>query len=142
MRCVKTIPIILGLCLVLAVQAHADQPTFSPLKQTATGRSQASELVLMPQPADPSKPAGPLGRMVTRDMRTGEVTVREGVSAQEFLDHAIQPGGVGMSAGPDRNPVPGDKNFADWSKITYPAICIYSDITSRCALFLRPCRCR
>ncbi len=121
MRCVKTIPIILGLCLVLAVQAHADQPTFSPLKQTATGRSQASELVLMPQPADPSKPAGPLGRMVTRDMRTGEVTVREGVSAQEFLDHAIQPGGVGMSAGPDRNPVPGDKNFADWSKITYPA---------------------
>jgi len=107
--------------LVFTIEAHADAPDFAPLKQTATGRTQAAGRNLMPPPPDPSIPAGPLGRMVTRDLRTGEVTVRESVAVREFLDRAIQPGGEGMSAGSAHGFDVGDKNFSNWVQVTYPA---------------------
>jgi len=120
-KSLQTVTVILFLCLALTLEAYADAPAFSPLKQTSSGRSKPSGLDLMPQPADPSIPAGPLGRMVTRDLRTGEVTVRESVTVQEFLDSAIQPGGEGMSAGSVHGSDVGDKNFSDWVRVSYPA---------------------
>ncbi|MBC8424595.1 trypsin-like serine protease [bacterium] len=114
----QAIPVILCLGFALASQAAAGPPALSPLKQTSEGQAKAAGPLYMPLPADPTAPTGPLGSMVTRDMRTGEVTVRDGVTAQEFLDSVVTHGGAGLATGTD--PGGGAKNFTGWTQVTFP----------------------
>ncbi|MFH1841571.1 MAG: trypsin-like serine protease [bacterium] len=76
----------------------------------------------MPEPADPTIPAGPLGRVVTRDLVTGAVTYTENVSRDEFLNRQFTPGGEGALDGLVRDPTGGGKNFSSWSQVMDPTI--------------------
>jgi hypothetical protein len=110
----------LSLCTLLVAATRAGPPAFSTLKQTSDGDVKSAGSAFMPPPADPSIPAGPLGRMVSRDMRTGEVTIRDGVTVQEFLDSVVTPGGGGLFTWPNEDPSAGDKNFSAWSLVANP----------------------
>ena len=110
------------LCLFLAtaVEAAEEPPVFSPLKQAAEGDPAIVNTVTMPWPGDHEKPAGPLGRIVTRDLRTGEVTYRENFTREAFLAEHVSPGGEGSATmSPE---LPPDKNFTWWSEIPDPSV--------------------
>ncbi|MBU1073788.1 trypsin-like serine protease, partial [bacterium] len=120
---IQAIFVVLGLCSALAAAVQADPPTFSPLKQTPDGRIESADTVIMPGLSDPSIPAGPLGRIVTRDLRTGEVTIREEVTREEFLSEYFHPGGEGVLTDPFAEPAA--KNFGAWTEIGDPSVGTY-----------------
>jgi len=115
----RTFLIALSLCTFLTVAAQADPPAFAPLKQTSDGHVEVANTVKMPFPGGHEEPAGPLGRIVTRDMRTGEVTIRDEVTRDEFLSEYLSPGGDGVLVDPYADPP--DKNFSWWSIVGDPA---------------------
>ncbi len=111
------------LCLIATAAAAADPPVFEPLKQIADGRVISSNSVTMPGLSDPTVPAGPLGRIVTHDRLTGEVTIRENVSREEFLAQYGISGTSGTLKGPIAEPA--DKNFYFWDEVDDPTIGTY-----------------
>jgi FlgD Ig-like domain/Trypsin len=120
--CLTTI--IALLCLYIfptAVAVAAEAPLASPSqKQASRGDVSIGDTATMSWPDDRVKPAGPLGRIVTRDLRTGEVTYRENVTREDFLAEHVSPGGVGSAMlGSD---VPSYKNFTWWDEIDDPTI--------------------
>ncbi len=115
--------VIICLCSASAALAQADSPPFSPLKLASDGRLENVNTVTMPGLADRSIPAGPLGRIVSRDLRTGEVTVREDVTREEFLSGTFRPGGDGVLTGPAVESA--DKNFYYWDPVPDPTVGTY-----------------
>ena len=85
------------LCLATIAAAAGDPPAFAPLKVAARGGTTVASAVKMPDLIDPTVPAGPLGRIVTLDRRTRQVTVRENVSRDQFL---AEYGGIRTTGAP------------------------------------------
>jgi V8-like Glu-specific endopeptidase len=79
--------------------------------------------VTMPGLIDPTVSASPLGRIVSRDMRTGEVIIRENVSREDFLAQYGRSGSSGTQ--PPTFVEPTDKNFYFWDDVDDPTIGTY-----------------
>lgn len=116
-----------ALALAGAPAAAESPPSFSPLRLDAAGVVREPNTVSMPGLTDPRTPAGPLGRMVSRNMRTGEVTIRENVSREEFLaQYGVSSGSSGIQGvtdDPTAETV--DKNFYFWDPVSDPTIGTY-----------------
>jgi hypothetical protein len=110
-------------CIALTTITFADPPDFSPLKQTAEGRSVATGVEPLPGLTDPTVPAGPLGRLASYDLRTGELTYLDVDTREDYPAGTFRSGGDGVLIGPAVDAV--DKNFTNWDLIPDPSFGTY-----------------